>query len=44
MVKDLDSGDIYEDNHKKGSNCIGCDSYNNDYNCKYCSWSSIILE
>jgi len=44
MIKDLGTGRVYKSDQEKGSNCIGCDSYDNNYNCKYCSWNSVTLK
>lgn len=44
MIKDLETGKIYHNNSNKGSNCIGCDSYYNNYKCKYCFWNPNILK
>lgn len=39
MIKNIETGKIYHNTSKKGYNCIGCDSYDNDYKCKYCYWN-----
>ena len=43
MIKNLETGKVYNNISNKGSNCIGCDSYYDDYKCKYCYWSPNIL-
>jgi len=44
MIKDLETGEVYDETSDKGSNCIGCDSYYDNHRCKYCFWSPHILK